>query len=80
MGDFAKRYGFRDRPLRIRFRVLDPAHALLPPRDEAQDITLDAEERSLYDDLRDNRLRKGVRLEQEKIGFAWVESALKALL
>ena len=37
---------------------------------------LNPEERALYDDLRDNRLRKRLRLEQEKIGFHWVESAL----
>lgn len=32
---FARRYGFRDKPLRIRFRLLDPQAAM-------QDITLDA--------------------------------------
>jgi hypothetical protein len=187
---FAKRYGFRDKPGRIRFRALDPAHALLPGA-FVQDITLDAEsfarldphvehvfiteneinfltfpqlkdslvifgagygfetlrkaewlsrcrihywgdidthgfaildqlrsqfdhvesflmdhttllafetlwgeeekqtlrnlpklnpeERALYDDLRDNRIRKNLRLEQERIGYGWVESALSAL-
>ncbi len=187
---FAKRYGFRDKPVRIRFRVLDAEHALLPG-DLVQDITLDAdsfarldpnvtrvfiteneinflafpevkdslvifgagygfemlseaewllrcriyywgdidthgfailnqlrrqfdhvesvlmdrntllafeahwgeekkqelrdlpwlnpEERALYDDLRDNRIRKNLRLEQERIGFGWVEAALSAL-
>jgi GTP diphosphokinase / guanosine-3',5'-bis(diphosphate) 3'-diphosphatase len=30
----------------------------------------------LFDDLRDNRIRKGLRLEQERIGFKWVETAL----
>jgi hypothetical protein len=188
---FTRRYGFRDKPLRIRFRVLDPAHAVLPaptladitldaesfarldctvsrvfiteneinflalPRlkdslvlfgagygfetlrpatwlarcrihywgdidthgfaildqlrcqfahvesflmdratllafaaqwgEEAQptrrDLSrLDAEEMALYDDLRDNRMRRNLRLEQERIGFGWVESALAALL
>jgi len=187
---FPKRYGFRDKPMRIRFRVLDAEHALLPG-DLVQDITLDAEsfaridpnitrvfitenetnflafpelkdslvifgagygfemlsraewlsrcrihywgdidthgfaildqlrsqfghvesilmdrttlqafeahwceedkqelrdlprlnpaERALYDDLRDNRIRKNLRLEQERIGFSWVASALAAL-
>lgn len=187
---FAKRYGFCDKPVRIRFRVLDPEYALLPGI-LVQDITLDAgsfarldpkvsrvfiteneinflafprlknslvifgagygfemlskaewlshchiyywgdidthgfaildqlrnqfdyvdsflmdrntllafetlwgdeekqtlrdlhrlnpEERALYDDLRDNRIRKNLRLEQERIGFGWVESALSAL-
>ncbi len=40
---------------------------------------LNHEERALYDNLRDNRSGKNVRLEQEKIGFGWVESALVAL-
>ena len=42
---FARRYGFREKPERIRFRILDPAHALLPAAGEAaseQDVTLDA--------------------------------------
>lgn len=190
VSQFAKRYGFRDKPVRIRFRVLDPDHALLSSR-LVQDITLDAEsfarldcnasrvfiteneinflafpqvkdswvifgagygfemlrkvewlarcrvhywgdidthgfaildqlrsqfdhvesflmdrttllafesqwgkeekqalrdlprlnpeEKALYDDLRDNRIRKNLRLEQERIGFGWVESALSTL-
>jgi hypothetical protein len=187
---FAKRYGFCDKPVRIRFRVLDPEHTLLPGT-LVQDITLDAEsfarlepdvsrvfiteneinflafpqvkdsllifgagygfdmlrnnewlsrcrihywgdidthgfaildqlrkqfrhvqsflmdcttlrafesqwgeeekqvlrdlprlnpeEMALYNDLRDNRIRKNLRLEQERIGFGWVESALSSL-
>lgn len=187
MGAFARRYGFLDKPMRIRFRMLDPAHELLDAG-HRQDITLDAEsfarldpkvsrvfmteneinflafpnvpdslvifgagygfdvladarwllnisvhywgdidthgfaildqlrhrfshvesflmdratlrafeahwceeerpisrdlsrlnsqERALYDDLRDARLGQGVRLEQERIGFGWVEAAL----
>ena len=39
---FAGRYGFRDKPQRIRLRALDPTHALLPGLGQA-DITLDAE-------------------------------------
>ncbi len=192
---FARRYGFRERPERIRFRVLDPALALLPtaPEDDAfgQDLTLDTasfavlrtgvsrvfitenevnflafppvkeamvifgagygfeslggarwlgklrlrywgdidthgfaildalrahfghvesflmdrstllefeplwgtedspldrdlprltpEERTLYDDLRDNRIGRHLRLEQERIGFGWVKDALARL-
>jgi hypothetical protein len=34
-------------------------------------------ERALYDDLRFNRLGRQVRLEQERIGFRWVERAIK---
>lgn len=33
-------------------------------------------EQALYDELRDNRLRKNLRLEQERIGFEWVKAAL----
>ena len=33
-------------------------------------------EQALYDDLRDNRLRKNLRLEQERIGFEWVKASL----
>jgi hypothetical protein len=48
-GQFAGRYGFLEKPARLRFRVLDPALALLPvsrgspsrPRREP-DVTLDA--------------------------------------
>jgi hypothetical protein len=37
-------------------------------------------ERALFDDLRDNRIRKGLRLEQERVGFGWVEAALGRIL
>jgi hypothetical protein len=37
---------------------------------------LTPDERALYDDLRDNRIRKNLRLEQERIGFGWVEASL----
>lgn len=40
---------------------------------------LTAAESALYDDLRDNRIRKNLRLEQERIGFGWVEAALALL-
>jgi len=40
---------------------------------------LNAEERALYDDLRDNRIGRHVRLEQERIGFGWVSDALARL-
>jgi hypothetical protein len=41
---------------------------------------LTAEETSLYDDLRDNRIRSGLRLEQEHIGFHWLGQRLEQLL
>ena len=40
---------------------------------------LTTEERALYDDLRDNRLGRSLRLEQERIGFGWVRDALSRL-
>lgn len=41
VGRFASRYGFREKPVRIRFRVLDPDIALFPGI-KNPDITLDA--------------------------------------
>ncbi len=40
---------------------------------------LKPQEQALYDDLRDNRLRKNLRLEQERIGFNWVALSLGVL-
>lgn len=40
---------------------------------------LNPDERALYDDLRDNRIRPNLRLEQERIGFGWVRRALTEL-
>lgn len=37
---------------------------------------LTTEERALFDDLRDNRIGKNLRLEQERVGFQWVTDAL----
>ncbi len=41
---------------------------------------LTPEERALYDDLRDNRIRAGLRLEQEHIGFHWLAHRLEQRL
>jgi hypothetical protein len=41
---------------------------------------LSTEERALFEDLRDNRIRPAIRLEQERIGFGWVKTALNLLL
>jgi len=41
---------------------------------------LTPEELSLYKDLRDNRIREGLRLEQEHLGFAWVQARIDRLL
>ncbi len=44
------------------------------------DLTrLTVEERALFEDLRDNRIRKKLRLEQERVGFDWVTQALGRL-
>lgn len=49
-----------------------------PLRVDLHRLTL--EERALYDDLRDNRIRAGLRLEQEHIGFHWLTHRLEQLL
>jgi len=41
---------------------------------------LTPEERSLYIDLRDDRIGVGLRLEQERIGFDWLNARLQELL
>lgn len=41
---------------------------------------LTPEERAIYDDLRDNRIHAGLRLEQEHIGFLWLAHRLEQLL
>jgi len=41
---------------------------------------LTTDEQGLFDDLRDNRIRKNLRLEQEFVGFGWLESALAKLV
>lgn len=40
---------------------------------------LTTEERALYDDLRDKRIRLGLRLEQEHIDFHWLAHRLHLL-
>lgn len=40
---------------------------------------VNVEERSLFDDLRNNRIGPAVRLEQERIGFKWVNRVLKSI-
>ncbi len=37
-------------------------------------------EKALYDDLRDNRIRAGLRLEQEHIGFHWLARGLEQII
>lgn len=40
---------------------------------------LTPEERGLFDELRDNRIRAGLRLEQERVGFHWVTEKLSLI-
>jgi hypothetical protein len=40
---------------------------------------LDHEERTLYDALRENRIRDKLRLEQERVGFRWVTTRLREI-
>lgn len=42
VAQFSRRFGFRDKPIRIRFRLLDPALPSLPGCEGLLDITLDA--------------------------------------
>ena len=42
-------------------------------------VCLTAPEQELYDVLRDNRIRAGLRLEQEYIGFEWLKSRIDQL-
>ncbi len=42
IAQFARRFGFLDKPVRIRFRLLDPALPSLPGCEGLPDITLDA--------------------------------------
>jgi hypothetical protein len=59
------------------------AHKALCGREETpvtHDLPrLTEQERDLFNDLRDNRIRPGLRLEQERIGFAFAEAALRGI-
>ena len=56
------------------------AHELLWGTEESQIVRdlprLTTAETWLYDDLRDNRIARGLRLEQEQIGVEWLKTAL----
>ncbi len=50
------------------------------PQPTTSDLArLTPEENSLYDDLRRDQLGRRLRLEQERVGFAWLEKALALL-
>lgn len=58
-----------------------PLHWGVEEKQTVRDLVhLNAQEQQLYDDLRDNRIRQNLRLEQERIGFQWVESRIKNLV
>jgi hypothetical protein len=42
-------------------------------------VRLRPEEQQLFDDLRHDRIREALRLEQERIGFSWITAALASL-
>jgi hypothetical protein len=49
-------------------------------QDKARDLVrLRPEEQQLFDDLRHDRIREALRLEQERIGFSWISAALARL-
>ena len=50
------------------------------PKAQLRDLQrLTTNETAVYNSLRDNRLRVGLRLEQERVGFGWVQQALADL-
>ena len=49
-----------------------------PLRADLQRLT--PAEKALYDDLRDNRIGAGLRLEQEHIGFHWLARGLEQIV
>jgi hypothetical protein len=50
------------------------------PQAQQRDLLrLSADELAVYDSLRSNRIRTGLRLEQERVAFGWVEQSLLAL-
>jgi hypothetical protein len=56
------------------------SHWVEEPRPVHRDLPrLRPPELELYEDLRHDRLRPALRLEQERIGFGWVERAVAAL-
>jgi hypothetical protein len=74
------------------FAILDQLRARLPHArswlmDQATLMAHEAHwgeepqpERAVYDALRDNHIRPNVRLEQERVGFGWVQQALLMLV
>ncbi len=52
----------------------------LEPQPLRRDLfRLNSEERELFEDLRNDRIGRALRLEQEKIGFGWIKAALNSI-
>lgn len=65
---FSKRYGMKDKPLRVRFRILDPEVCLLPG--DSQDITITHNSfQSLHTDERIQGKIKRVFITENEINF-----------
>lgn len=60
------------------------AHREMWGREDIQAVhdlqRLTGTERALFDDLRNNRIHEGLRLEQERVGFAWVRAAVESVI
>jgi hypothetical protein len=63
-----------DRHTLLRFRALWGDEERPANRDLKR---LTADEASIYDDLRDGRIRRNLRLEQERISYGWLVTALR---
>ncbi|ROZ63643.1 Wadjet anti-phage system protein JetD domain-containing protein [Ramlibacter sp. WS9] len=74
LANFARRYGFRDKPVRIRFRLLDPRRSLLGTGG-GEDITLDADS---FAQLRPGASR--VFITENEINFLAFPAALDSLV
>jgi hypothetical protein len=66
-----------DRPTLLAHRLLWGREAAPTQRELSR---LHPDEASLYDDLRQDRIAPALRLEQERIGYAWVQAALADIL
>jgi hypothetical protein len=68
VGQFAQRYGFRAKPLRVRFRILDNGIRLLPGTDQDMTVTHDCFQ-SLYKEKLDLANIQRVFITENEINF-----------
>ena len=73
-GGFCRRYGFRDKPHRVRFRILDTASALLPGL-PGQDITLNQTDFALL-----NPVVRTVYITENEVNFLAFPRIAKAMV